>query len=67
MTLQFYKIHKPIIIQVDAPKTGLWTSILHNGKPVEFMSKTLAPDKQCHANTEFELLAIIFGGKCFHV
>ncbi|KAL8607946.1 hypothetical protein ACOMHN_005501 [Nucella lapillus] len=66
MSLQYFNVNKPSVIQVDASKTGLGAALLQDGKPIAFASKALTDSEQRYANIERELLAVVFGCERFH-
>ena len=66
MSLQYFDVNKPSVIQVDASKTGLGAALLQEGKPITFASKALTDTEQRYANIERELLAVVFGCERFH-
>ena len=54
------------MLQVDASKYGLGDTLLQEGKPVSFASKSLTQSEINYAQIEKEMLAILFGCKHFH-
>ena len=64
--LAYFDPSKPITLQVDASKFGLGATIIQEGKPVAFASKSLTQTEQNYAQIEKELLAIVFGCRRFH-
>jgi len=64
--LAFYEPNKDLTLQVDASKYGLGASLLQDGKPVAYASKSLTPCEVNYAQIEKELFAILFGCKRFH-
>ena len=60
-TLQYFDTSCPITVQVDASQAGLGTALLQDNKPVAFVSKALTEVEYHYANTEHEMLAVIFG------
>ena len=63
--LKYYGRNKLVILQCDAPLKGLGACILQDNKPIAFASKSLTDTETRYANIERELLAIVFGCKCF--
>ena len=64
--LVFYNQHKPLTLQVDASKHGLGATLLQDGQPVAFASKSLTDTEVNYAQIEKETYAILFGCKRFH-
>ena len=59
-TLRYFNPSLPVTIQVDASQVGLGAALLQNNKPIAFASKALT-DAECrYANTEREMLAVVF-------
>ena len=65
-TLVYYNPHKQSILQVDASGYGLGATLIQEGRPVAFTSKSLSPAETRYANIEREMLAIVFGCERFH-
>ena len=65
-TLQYYDTSVTPVLQVDASLRGLGASLLQNGRPVAFASKSLSDIETRYACIERELLAIVFGVQRFH-
>ena len=59
-TLQYFDIHEPVTVHVDASQKGLGAACLQDGWPVAFASKAFMPLEQCYANIEHELLTCVF-------
>ena len=59
--LQYYDVNKPVVLSVDASKSGLGAVLLQNGLPVAYASKALTQTEQRYAQIEKEALAIAFG------
>lgn len=64
--LAYYDPNKPLTLQVDASKYGLGATLLQEGKPVSYASKSLTVTEQNYANIEREMLGIVFGCHRFH-
>ena len=64
--LAFFDPEKQITLQVDASKYGLGATMLQEGRPVSYASKTLTQTEVGYAQIEKEMLAILFGCKRFH-
>lgn len=59
-------LKKTVTPQVDASKYGLGVVLLQDSRPVAYASKTLTSSEINYAQIEKEMLAILFGCKCFH-
>ena len=55
------------MIQNDASSRGLGAVLIQHGKPIAFASKSLSDCEQRYANTECEMLAVVFGCERFHM
>lgn len=55
-----------IVIQTDASKDGLGCTLVQEGRPVGFASRTLSKSEQKWSQIEKELLAIVFACQRFH-
>lgn len=64
--LSFYDPKKPLTLQVDASNFGLGASLLQDGKPIAFASKSLTQTEINYAQIEKECYAILFGCERFH-
>ena len=64
--LAYFDPEKETHIQVDASKNGLGATLMQDGKPVAFASKSLTETQKAYAQIEKELLAILFGCEKFH-
>ena len=51
--LKYYDMAAEVTIQCDASKQGLGTTLLQNGEPVAFASRTFTPVKQRYAQIEY--------------
>jgi len=49
-----------VTIQSDASEKGLGATLLHNGQPVAFASRTLSQVEQRYTQIEKECLATVF-------
>jgi len=65
-TLKYFDTSKTPTLQVDASIRGLGASLLQDGQPVAFASKSLSDAETRYACIERELLAIVFGVQRFH-
>lgn len=63
--LKYYNINDEVTIQCDASERGLGATLLQNGQPVAFASRTLSAVEQRYAQIEKECLAIVFGCQKF--
>ena len=66
MTLTYFDPNIPAEIEVDASMNGLGAALIQSGKPIAFSSKALTPTESRYANTERELLAVVYGLEKFH-
>jgi hypothetical protein len=64
--LQYFDITKETTIQVDASQNGLGATLLQEGKPIAFASKSLTMTERQYAQIEKECYAIVFGCERFH-
>ena len=64
--LAYFNPNKDVTLQVDASKYGIGATLLQEGKPVSYASKTLTLSEVGYAQIEKEMLAILFGCKRFH-
>ncbi|PFX26209.1 Retrovirus-related Pol polyprotein from transposon 17.6 [Stylophora pistillata] len=58
--LKFYDMNSEVTIQCDASVKGLGATLLQNGQPVAFASRTLSQVEQRYAQIKKERLAIVF-------
>ena len=65
MLLHYYDPPKKSVIQVDASSRGLGASLIQEGKPIAFASKSMTETEQCYVNIERERLAVVFGYERF--
>ena len=63
--LKFYDVTQPVTLQCDASQTGLGATILQQGQPVAFASRSLRDTEQNYAQIEKEMLAIVYGCERF--
>ena len=70
--LMYFNSSNPVILQVNAPKLGLWIYLLqedNHGKlrSVAYASKSLTPAETRYGNIEREMLAVVWGCiRCHH-
>jgi hypothetical protein len=62
----FHKDAKEHVIQTDASMKGLGGVLLQDGRPVQYISRTLTPTEQNYSNIERELLGVVFGLERLH-
>lgn len=53
-------------MQADASKYGIGATLIQNGKPIAYVSKSLTASEVQYAKSEKEMLAILFGCKRYH-
>ena len=63
--LKYYDSQEEVTLQCDASEKGLGATLLQNGQPVAFASRTLSPTERKYAQIEKECLAIVFGCERF--
>ena len=63
--LKFYDPQAEVTLQCDASEYGLGATLLQDGQPVAFASRTLSPTERNYAQMEKEYLAIVFGCQRF--
>ena len=59
--LKYYNVDEEVTLQCDASERGLGATLLQNGQPVAFASRTLSSTERNYAQIEKECLAIAFG------
>ena len=64
--LAYFNPKLDVTLQVDASKYGLGATLLQEGRPVSYASKTLTQTEIGYAQIEKEMLGILFGAKRFH-
>ena len=64
--LKYYEREKDLIIQCDASEGGLRAALLQDGRPLAYASIALPAADKNYAQTEKELLAIVFTTEKFH-
>lgn len=64
--LSYYDPDAELTLQVDASQFGLGATLMQNGRPVAYASKSLTPSEIQYAQIEKEVFAILFGCKRFH-
>ena len=63
--LRYFDPEKELIRQVDSSKDVLGTSLLQEGKPIEYSLRALTSAERNWAQIEKETLAVVFGLECF--
>ena len=64
--LTYFDVTKPVPVSCDASKSGLGAMLLQDEKPIAFASRSITETETRYANSEKELLAILFGLERFH-
>jgi len=64
--LSYYNPKAELEIQCDASQTGLGAALLQRGRPIAYTSKTLTETERRYAQSEKEMLAIVFSLEKFH-
>ncbi|XP_033763408.1 uncharacterized protein K02A2.6-like [Pecten maximus] len=64
--LAYFDSNKEVTLQTDATKFGLGATVMQEGKPIAFASKSLTPSEINYAQIEKEMYAIVFGCTKFH-
>ena len=64
--LRYFNPAEDTVLQCDASDTGLGVRLLQNGLPVVYASRSLTDTELNYAQTEKELLAIVFGAERFN-
>ena len=75
--LMYYRLDLDLVLECDASRVSMGMTLVQPGsfgikfidvtclKPLTFASKTLNPTEQCYANSQREMLAVVFGLKKF--
>ena len=64
--LRYFNPAEDTVLQCDASDTGLGATLLQNGQPVAYASRSLTDTERNYAQIEKELLAIVFGTEKFN-
>ena len=64
--LRYYDPTLDLTIQYDASQSGLGATILQNGKPIEYASRSLTNTETRYAQIEKEMLVIVLSLKRFN-
>lgn len=65
-TLAYFDPKKESVLQVDASLQGLGATLMQEGKPISFASRSLTDAEKRYANIEREMLAVTFACEKFH-
>ncbi|KAL6476523.1 hypothetical protein MHYP_G00150220 [Metynnis hypsauchen] len=63
---KYFHPAKQLVIQADASKDGLGAWLLQEVQPIAYVSRALTSTEKNYAQTEKELLAIVYSDKKFH-
>ena len=66
VTLQYFNLAKPIVLECDASGNGVGGSLLQDGQPIVFVSQVLTDAQNRYSNIERELLAVVVVIKILH-
>ena len=64
--LRYFNPAENTVLQCDASDTGLGATLLQNGQPVAYASRSLTDTERNYAQIEKELLAIVFAAEKFN-
>ena len=64
-SLAYYDVNKPVVVQCDASTLGLGATLMQDGRPVAYASRSLTKCEQNYAPVELECLAIVFACRKF--
>lgn len=64
--LAYYDPAKELILENDASEYGLGSTLMQDGKPIAFASRSLSDTERRYAQIEKEMLAITYGLSKFH-
>jgi len=65
--LRYYNVNKPVHIQCDSSSFGIGATLLQDGQPVEYASRSLTRvERDSFAQIEREMAAILFAVTRFH-
>ena len=64
--LKFFDAGEPVVLSVDASKSGLGAACLQDDASVAFASRALSDAETRYAQIEKELLAVVFACRKFH-
>ena len=64
--LRYFCSSAETVLQCDASDTNLEATLMQNGQPVAYASRSLTKTERNYAQIEKELLAIVFGTEKFN-
>jgi len=64
--LGFYDLAKPVTIQSDSSSSGLGACLLQDSRPIVYASRSMSAAEVNYAQTEKEVLSIVFAVENFH-
>ena len=64
--LAYFDVKKQITIQTDASSFGIGATLLQDGNPIAYASRSMTSAQKNYAVIEKELLAVLFGCERFH-
>ena len=64
--LRYFDMNIDSTIQCDASSKGLGATLLQEGQPVIYSSRSLTPAEEAYSQIEKEMLAIVFAAKKYH-
>lgn len=64
--LAYFDPRKVTTLLCDASTYGLGAALMQEGQSIAFASKSLTQSEVQYAKIEKEMIAILFGFKCFH-
>ena len=64
--LGYVNTQKDVVLQCDATQKSLGATLLQERQPISYASMCMTSAEQNYAQIEKELLAMVFGCRCFH-
>ena len=64
--LKYYNVNKPLLLSVDTSNKGLGAVIIQDSGVIAYASRALTVTEQRYAQTEKDMLAVVFGCTRFH-